>query len=99
MSENDHVRKEGGKPLEAASTEDGLDKLASSSPDERRERMLALIKEREFALVGDLSDLFGISEVTVRNDLAALTKRGQIHRIHGGAMIPRAAPGQERPFE
>jgi DeoR family transcriptional regulator of aga operon len=97
MSENDPAREESGKLKVAAPTGDALEQLASS-PHERRERMLALIKEREFARVGDLSDRFGISEVTVRNDLAALAERGQIQRIHGGA-IPRVAPGQERPFE
>jgi Transcriptional regulators of sugar metabolism len=66
--------------------------------DERRERMLSLIKEREFVPVTELSDRFGISEVTVRSDLAALASLGQIHRIRGGA-IPRAVLGQERPYE
>lgn len=97
VSKNDLVREEGGKPAPASAPGDVPERLASS-PNERRERMLALIKEREFARVGDLSDRFGISEVTVRSDLAALAERGQIHRIHGGA-IPRAVLGQERPFE
>ena len=66
--------------------------------DERRGRMLSLIKEREFVPVTELSDRFGISEVTVRSDLAALASLGQIHRIRGGA-IPRGELGQERPFE
>jgi DeoR family transcriptional regulator of aga operon len=64
----------------------------------RRERMLALIKEREFVRVGELSDRFAVSEVTVRTDLDELAARGQVHRVRGGA-IPRAIPGQERPFE
>jgi DeoR family transcriptional regulator of aga operon len=66
--------------------------------DERRNRMLALIHDRAFVRVKELSDRFGISEVTVRNDLAALAERGRIHRVRGGA-IPRAALGHERPFE
>jgi DeoR family transcriptional regulator, aga operon transcriptional repressor len=66
--------------------------------DDRRERMLAVINEREFVRVGELSEHFGISEVTVRTDLAHLAKRGRIHRIRGGA-IPRAPLGHERPFE
>ena len=66
--------------------------------DERRNRMLAVIEEQTFVRVSDLSDRFGISEVTVRSDLAALADRGRIHRVHGGA-IPRAALGRERPFE
>jgi DeoR family transcriptional regulator of aga operon len=64
----------------------------------RRDRMLAVIKEREFIRVGELSERFEISAVTVRSDLDALASRGQIHRIRGGA-IARSFPGQERPFE
>ena len=64
----------------------------------RRERMLALIKEREFVRVADLSDRFGVSEVTVRTDLDALATRGQVHRVRGGA-ISRQIPHQEQPFE
>jgi DeoR family transcriptional regulator, aga operon transcriptional repressor len=64
----------------------------------RRERMLALIKEREFVRVGELSERFRISLMTVRTDLDALAKRGQIHRVRGGA-ISRAIPWQEQPFE
>jgi len=68
------------------------------SLDERRGRMLALIRERQFIPVAELSDRFGISEVTVRSDLAALASDGHIHRIRGGA-IPRVELGQETPYE
>ena len=70
----------------------------SPSADERRARLLAVIQEQAFVRVSDLSDRFRISEVTVRNDLAALAQRGRIHRVRGGA-IPRAGLGHERPFE
>src|SRR5450759_332176 len=63
----------------------------------RRERMRALVGEREFARVADLSDVFGVSEVTVRGDLDVLASRGLVRRVRGGAM-PRPAPA-ERPFE
>jgi DeoR family transcriptional regulator of aga operon len=66
--------------------------------DLRRERMLGLIKEREYVAVGELSERFAISEVTVRSDLEALAAQGQIHRVRGGA-IPRLIPRQELPFE
>jgi DeoR family transcriptional regulator, aga operon transcriptional repressor len=68
------------------------------SLEERRGRMLALIRERQFIPVAELSDRFGISEVTVRSDLAALASDGHIHRIRGGA-IPRVELGQETPYE
>src|SRR3954469_24673676 len=64
----------------------------------RRDRMLAVIRERDFVRVGELSERFGISEVTVRSDLDALAGRGEVHRIRGGA-IPRTLPDKERPFE
>ncbi len=66
--------------------------------DERRDRMLAMINERAFVRVDELSSQFGVSEVTARSDLAVLSERGQIVRIRGGAM-PRGGLGQERPFE
>ena len=56
---------------------------------ERRDRMLAVIQERHFVKVGELSSDFGISEVTVRLDLDVLASRGHIHRFRGGA-TPRA---------
>lgn len=81
---------------------------AGSAPDDdaasqlsaavRRDRMLAVIRERQFARVGELSSEFGISEVTVRNDLEVLASRGKVHRFRGGA-TPRAAASQERAFE
>ncbi len=64
----------------------------------RRERMLAEIREREFVRVGELSDRFGVSEMTVRGDLDSLAARGKVHRVRGGA-IPRLIPRQEQPFE
>ena len=57
----------------------------------RRERMRTLVGEREFARVADLSDVFGVSEVTVRSDLDVLASRGLVRRVRGGAM-PRPAP-------
>ena len=63
----------------------------------RRDRMRTLVGEREFARVADLSDVFGVSEVTVRTDLDVLASRGLVRRVRGGAM-PRTAPA-ERPFE
>jgi DeoR family transcriptional regulator of aga operon len=77
---------------------DGHDVGSTITLDERRVRMLRLIRERQFIPVTELSERFGISEVTVRSDLAALAGEGYIHRIRGGA-IPRVELGQERPYE
>jgi DeoR family transcriptional regulator, aga operon transcriptional repressor len=76
----------------------GGEAQATLRPDERRDRMLAVINERAFVRVDELSSQFGVSEVTARSDLAVLAERGQIARIRGGAM-PREGLGRERPFE
>lgn len=36
--------------------------------------------------VGELSEQFGVSEVTIRNDLEQLEKKGQLIRVRGGAI-------------
>lgn len=59
--------------------------VADSAPL-RRERMAASIARRGFARVVDLARELGVSEVTVRTDLAALEGDGRIARVHGGAM-------------
>lgn len=54
----------------------------------RQRRILGLVHERGDARVSELRDLFGVSEVTVRADLAALASRGLLVRTHGGAARP-----------
>lgn len=66
--------------------------------DIRRERMLDIVRDRDYAKVADLAEQFGISEVTVRSDLEALAARGDVRRIRGGA-IATDLPRRERPFE
>lgn len=64
----------------------------------RRDRMLAVLRERDFVRVGELATRFEVSEVTVRSDLDALERRGVLRRVRGGA-VPRLAAPAERPFE
>ncbi|OYX53010.1 MAG: DeoR family transcriptional regulator [Micrococcales bacterium 32-70-13] len=52
----------------------------------RRDRMAASVARRGFARVADLARELGVSEVTVRTDLAALEAEGRVTRVHGGAM-------------
>lgn len=60
----------------------------------RRERMLKVIADREFVKVTDLAEVFGISDVTVRGDLAALEVSHAVRRVRGGAMAPPARSGR-----
>ncbi|MHB1154751.1 MAG: DeoR/GlpR family DNA-binding transcription regulator [Eubacteriales bacterium] len=54
--------------------------------EQRREKILELLGEKGEVRVSSLSDLFGISEVTVRGDLEYLSLQGLLSRIHGGAV-------------
>jgi len=67
-------------------------------PEVRRERLLALVLEEGFVRVGDASEVFGVSEVTLRSDLSALEAAGALRRVHGGAMAVRGE-GRESPVE
>lgn len=52
----------------------------------RRKKITDLVHERGSMGVRDLSDLFGMSEVTIRRDLNALARKGLVARTHGGVM-------------
>ena len=65
----------------------------------RRERILDLVRTREFVRVAELSKLFGLSEVTIRSDLDALASSGSLQRVHGGAIVKSPRTPRERPYE
>ncbi len=52
----------------------------------RRDRMAAIITERGFVRVAELSRIFRTSPVTVRTDLEELAALGLVRRVHGGAV-------------
>ncbi len=54
----------------------------------RKIKILDLLKEKGSIDVESLTHLFGVSKVTVRNDLDDLGKKGLLIRTHGGAMLP-----------
>src|SRR5258707_722644 len=59
----------------------------SIKPEQRRERILDLIRERERMTVDALADELTISRETIRRDLTELTGRGQLRKFHGGATL------------
>ncbi len=70
--------------------------VALNAPS-RRELALALVAERGFVRVAELSAAFGVTTVTARADLDALERQGAIRRVHGGA-VPASSPLEaERP--
>jgi len=56
-------------------------------PNQRRDKILELLKEDGSAKVINLAKLFKVTEVTVRQDLEKLEKDGLILREHGGAYL------------
>jgi DeoR/GlpR family transcriptional regulator of sugar metabolism len=56
-------------------------------PNQRREKILDLIKEDGHAKVAQLSRIFKVTEVTIRQDLEKIEKKGHIKREHGGAFL------------
>ena len=54
--------------------------------EERRERIVSAAHENGKVKVADLSEEYGISEVTIRKDLEALEAEGHLQRVHGGAV-------------
>ncbi len=55
--------------------------------NQRRDKILAMIREDGHAKVADLSKIFKVTEVTIRQDLERLEQEGLIRREHGGAIL------------
>ena len=67
----------------------------TSDAHERRELIVEHLAHNQMVKVAELSDRFGVSDVSIRRDLDRLERLGLLKRIHGGAIaIPSAALGQ-----
>lgn len=56
-------------------------------PNQRRDKILEMIMEDGHAKVFELSKIFKVTEVTIRQDLEKLELDGYIEREHGGAHL------------
>lgn len=54
----------------------------------RRRRIAELVSQGDFMRPADIAAQMSVSSETVRRDLLALEKSGELKRIHGGAMAP-----------
>ncbi len=54
--------------------------------DKRKQEILDILKTDGSVRVTELSEKFNVSEVTVRNYLSDMEKKGLLSRIHGGAI-------------
>lgn len=66
--------------------------------EERRREIVAILGRDGRCQVRQLARTLDVSEVTIRQDLAALEEQGALRRTHGGA-LPVARGAQERPFQ
>ncbi|MEQ4206883.1 substrate-binding domain-containing protein [Actinopolymorpha sp. B17G11] len=55
--------------------------------EERRSQILDLVRARGFVRVTDLVADFQVSSMTIRRDLAVLSGRGVIEKVHGGGVV------------
>ncbi|MDW8480432.1 MAG: DeoR/GlpR family DNA-binding transcription regulator [Meiothermus sp.] len=58
----------------------------------RHQNLLQLIRQHGGMSTKELAHHLGVSEATVRRDLAALARQGLLQREHGGAIAPEAEP-------
>jgi DeoR/GlpR family transcriptional regulator of sugar metabolism len=61
-------------------------------PEERRAEILNRIRQYGRVSVVDLSQSFGVSQVTIRADLTALARDARVIRTHGGAVVISQVP-------
>jgi DeoR family fructose operon transcriptional repressor len=59
----------------------------SPLPAERQQRILEILREEFSIRSSNLSELLGVSEMTIRRDFDLLEKQGLVERTHGGAVF------------
>jgi len=65
--------------------------MGGISTSHRRDSILELLKENGKVSVSQLTDMFHISDVTIRSDLAGMEQAGLLRRVHGGAVSTKRA--------
>ncbi len=65
---------------------------------QRQERILDEVRLTGGARVSDLVDLLGVSDMTVRRDIATLARKGLVARVHGGATAVSGRSAEEPGF-
>lgn len=77
------------------------EELPAMLSEDRHERIVAAVRRRGSATVGDLSSALEVSEATIRRDLDQLDAEGALRRVRGGARVPHGSVRPEadaRPF-
>lgn len=61
-------------------------------PEQRRQELYRILRSAGALSTRELARQLGVSEATVRRDLAQLAKQGLLQRSYGGALLPREEP-------
>jgi DeoR family fructose operon transcriptional repressor len=72
---------------------DSSDTISVESRDlaaSRIEKMRRILKERRIVRVDELTLDLGVSAATIRRDLLQMENRGELRRVHGGAVAPES---------
>src|SRR5260221_9750111 len=67
-------------------------------PEDRLRVITDLIRERGSVRGRDLVDVLGVTDETIRRDLARLAEQGLVRRAHGGAVALRASDETDTSF-
>jgi DeoR/GlpR family transcriptional regulator of sugar metabolism len=66
---------------------------------QRQAIILEQVRLQGAVRVSDLTDMLGVSDMTIRRDLDALARRGGIEKVHGGATLVGMSSAAEPGFE
>ena len=66
---------------------------------QRRAAIVREVRERGGVRVTELVDRFRVSDMTIRRDLDALARAGQLEKVHGGAVAVGESSAYEPGFE
>ncbi len=65
-------------------------------PEQRRRVLVQTVLAEDGATIRNLSERYGVSEMTIRRDLRQLAKEGRLQLTHGGAVPTTAQRGAEQ---
>lgn len=69
-------------------------------PEERREKIIDILKTKDYAEFQYLSEKFNVSEMTIRRDIDKLDKENRVTRVYGGVRLKALSDREwESPIE
>ena len=69
----------------------GGDQARPAFTEERRAEIVRLVNQRGRVRTTELAETLGVTEPTIRRDVADLDRQGLVHRTHGGAIAAKAS--------